>query len=667
MECPSTEALAGADFHINCEDDTQYITAEEVKNITALAEVGMQKLRELSNKRITSFYFAIPLRNGHMAAMVIRTIPTSNPPSQNPSFQVLAYYVICHEIELFPNELQWLYRQLQVVYNTYIVAVRWTFTEDCCEGSFLAPEANTSCHQSAQRGFDKLTSEQKADTSSITLHQERESEPDGKRSEAVRTRNRGDLTAPSPPNVNRIAKRRRADTTVHPSPPVVPIQKSTRPVEAIAASLVSKAKSGMQKFMSLEKHTFSPTKNAILQLESKCVELRGNREKLHETLLQLETKFLVKAKNKTVEMQLAVWTDWLYSACLRLILFLQGASTQHRRASASFILCSIVNNLVLTEGVSALVIFPAFGVWRHTLSDASLKGRDDQLRISRLVADGLRGALVTLPDDCELLIPAAWISRVAQITIRDAYTSLGMPNLAVLGLSPECYPIHVEKDIAMAHIRRAWSGFEQEVSSKLAILRQAHKLARTGDLEGLSQFAQSCIVHDSPRFPEFLRHPVVATNAGHLEPESTDVFTVIAEEFTRTVHSWLNQKEQSQGNMTISHAGDIEHGPELAGSSTLYDNNVIAPATSATTHEPVCDSVGMLLDAAHQVNTLTVENSFAMCPSNQSGMQRPGDDFETDPIWRDIFCIDTIVNFDDVVAPVSSHGGGLLPEDTDSY
>ncbi|KAI1325828.1 hypothetical protein F5Y16DRAFT_401015 [Xylariaceae sp. FL0255] len=130
MELSPPVSLAKFNLEIACDDTTQYISVEQVKEAAALAERGIQKLRNVSQKSKTLFYVPLLLPSAHIAAIEIQISPVLDPPSPNPPFLVSVCFITCHEIGNFLEETQWLYEQLQLVYNTYIVAIRWIIGPD---------------------------------------------------------------------------------------------------------------------------------------------------------------------------------------------------------------------------------------------------------------------------------------------------------------------------------------------------------------------------------------------------------------------------------------------------------------------------------------------------------------------------------------------------------
>ena len=108
---------------------THYISEAEVHAAEALAAQGEQRLRTISPLEVTLFKFPISYRN-HFASAVIKVSPAINQNSQHPSYTAAANYESCidsAEDHWLDREIQ---RVIQLIYDTYVQAIRWTFGED---------------------------------------------------------------------------------------------------------------------------------------------------------------------------------------------------------------------------------------------------------------------------------------------------------------------------------------------------------------------------------------------------------------------------------------------------------------------------------------------------------------------------------------------------------
>ena len=79
-----------------------------------------------------------------------------------------------------------------------------------------------------------------------------------------------------------------------------------------------------------------------------------------ELMWQLEAKFRCREAGDRGQNNAIVWKNWYYSACLRVILHRRGHAKRTRTANGAFILNQIVNSLLVTNGVGALVLFAAY-------------------------------------------------------------------------------------------------------------------------------------------------------------------------------------------------------------------------------------------------------------------------------------------------------------------
>ncbi|KAJ3554467.1 hypothetical protein NPX13_g10604 [Xylaria arbuscula] len=510
-----------AEFALPCGEFSQYISIQDVKEAPNLAKKDIQKLRHLRQGQPTSFYFSVPLLNNHIAAAEIRVCPISNPHSQNPYYEVSARYAPCHQAddESVGDELDQVCRIVQQIYNIYIVAARWTFTQDCLKRQSPLPESNLTCHQMTQSNFDGFIAHEPSNRHSENRHSApsdnggSSSQEDNPQSQSrSRTSQKG-------------LKTKRFPTAVVETASIRPKRlRRSRSTSDITTAIISRIIDGMKRLEELAKHTSLQIDLKIRAIEDECQALRGDPEKLYKTLGDLEASFLHKFKTEREESKISVWASWLYAACLRQILYAKGNYKRTRRSNAARLIFSIVNKLLPIEGINALTILPALGMRCSVLSDAAYKGDIEQDRISTIVANGLRGKLVPLPDGYKVYNPAGWISKVTQIDIREAYNHLGMPNLAVLGVDPECSPAEAGKGIMMQQMRYKWSAFESDAKAELTTLQQAFNLFVAGNFEQLPQVIQSSNLKQQAH------------------ENSADLVALLSETLSQIVDRWLDKK-----------------------------------------------------------------------------------------------------------------------------
>lgn len=106
-----------------------YISEAEVHAAEQLARKGEQRLRAISPREVTSFKFPISCGD-NFASAVIKISPVIHQTSQHPSYTATAKYESCfHSAEgvWLDREIQ---RVIQLIYDTYVQAIRWTFGED---------------------------------------------------------------------------------------------------------------------------------------------------------------------------------------------------------------------------------------------------------------------------------------------------------------------------------------------------------------------------------------------------------------------------------------------------------------------------------------------------------------------------------------------------------
>ncbi|KAI0976383.1 hypothetical protein F4678DRAFT_456711 [Xylaria arbuscula] len=521
------------EFALRYGEFTQYISIEDVKEAPNLAKKNIQKLRHLRQGQPTSFYFSVPLSSGHIAAAEICVCPISNPHSQNPYYEVSARYAPCHQAnnESLGDEPDQVCKIVQQIYDTYIVAARWKFTRDCLKSQSPLQESDLTCHQMTQSNFDGFIAHEPSNRHSEAPPDNRRSfsQEDNTQSQSrSRTLRKGPKTKRFPTDVGETA-------SVRPKRP-----RRSRSTSHITTTIISNVIDGMKRLEELAKHTSLQIDLDIRAIEDKCQDLQGDHERLYEALGDLEASFSHKFKTEKEESKISLWTSWLYAACLRQILYVKGDYKRTRRSNTARLMFSIVNKLLPMEGINALAILPALGMRCSVLSDAAHKGDIEHDRISTIVANGLRGTLVPLPDGYKVCNPAGWISKVTQIDIREAYNHLGMPNLAVLGVDPECSPAEAGKGVMMQQMRHRWSAFESDAKAELTTLQQAFNLSAAGDFEQLAQVIQSNNLKAPVRFDRFLQQA---------HENSADLVSVLipllSETLLQIVNTWLDKKQAS--------------------------------------------------------------------------------------------------------------------------
>ncbi len=115
-----------------------------------------------------------------------------------------------------------------------------------------------------------------------------------------------------------------------------------------------------------------------------------------------------------------------------------------------------------------------------------------------------------------------------------------MPNLAVLGVDPECSPAEAEKGVMMQQMRYRWSAFESDAKAELTTLQQAFNLFAADDFEQLAQLIQSSNLKAPVGFDQFLQQA---------HENSADLVSVmiplLSETLSQIVNTWLDKKQAS--------------------------------------------------------------------------------------------------------------------------
>lgn len=103
-----------------------YFSEEDVKEVLQLAESSQQRLCDVSETGETEYYFLIPEIN-HFAEVKVSVSATRSPRGRHVSYEVFASYHGCCTVTQDPSIDEQFRRQIQLVYNIRIQAVRLRF------------------------------------------------------------------------------------------------------------------------------------------------------------------------------------------------------------------------------------------------------------------------------------------------------------------------------------------------------------------------------------------------------------------------------------------------------------------------------------------------------------------------------------------------------------
>ncbi|KAJ3553681.1 hypothetical protein NPX13_g10828 [Xylaria arbuscula] len=138
-----------------------------------------------------------------------------------------------------------------------------------------------------------------------------------------------------------------------------------------------------------------------------------------------------------------------------------------------------------------------------------------------------------------------------------------MPNLAVLGVDPECSPAEAGKGIMMQQMRYKWSAFESDAKAELTTLQQAFNLFVAGNFEQLAQVIQSSNLKQQAH------------------ENSADLVALLSETLSQIVDRWLDKKQAS----TMS--ADVISSPSLG---------IDIDANSLSQHNPEWPNLGFEIE-----------------------------------------------------------------------
>lgn len=110
------------------ENCAHFLTEADVHEARQLATRHLQRLRGISETETSLVYF-LASDGEHFASSVVRVFPTYPEGSRHPSYEVFASYEPCckdAEADHVDGQIRLL---IQLVYDTYIQAVRLNFTD----------------------------------------------------------------------------------------------------------------------------------------------------------------------------------------------------------------------------------------------------------------------------------------------------------------------------------------------------------------------------------------------------------------------------------------------------------------------------------------------------------------------------------------------------------
>ncbi|KAI0836069.1 hypothetical protein F5Y06DRAFT_305408 [Hypoxylon sp. FL0890] len=409
---------------------TIFISEKDVSDVHDLVTNGQQRLRIVSETHETFFRFFAPC-DSHVAYVSMKVSPVTWEKSRYPSYEVSASYTPCCNAAQSDPVDQKIKTLIQMVYDTYIRVIQRRFDDHCRQRN--PPLAlDLPCEQKRQ-AFLELPERERSGETYIRHRKNRPTDSAEVEEGQTPISASPVLLQPQVPClVPHPAKRQQDDKAVD-NPPIKRPRHQKRQTSEIASSLIKKIKSGMGKMKGKREEPFGHSD--IQAIMSGCRQSNDDNdidtllEKLAEAFAATENEYKNEYKNKR-------WTSWYYSSCLRYILYRRRRCKRDQRASGAYIINSIVNTLLSSEGIKALAVILACAEQGYMLSEASITSEKDQADICKMVVKGLEGKLLAPPEHHTVPNVAIWVSIITKCSYRSACRDLGIPNLSVLRPEP---------------------------------------------------------------------------------------------------------------------------------------------------------------------------------------------------------------------------------------
>ncbi|CRK15421.1 hypothetical protein BN1723_003975 [Verticillium longisporum] len=376
------------------EEVQQHITAAEVNEASDLKRIGQQRLRDISGTVPTCFTFNVPLSSPEYdASVTIEVKPIVRENSLHPLYDILIH---C-EASSSSDHVDELAKKVQEVYDTYIQAVRWKFDRHCFEAN-PSRRRCTECPSLASEGS----------TMRQTLQQEPVCSPGSQSTEPTQFSSLTPLLVPTTPSTS--GKRGPPSIVAEDSRPVKR-PKARQTVDEVSRGLISTISKGLK--MVQKKDMFAFDQSNMQHIFSKCLQANLSGPLLDKFLLTLASEFRKRMRHSKHGARLAMWSDWYFSACLQYARCRTGIKErnhdQDRSSNAVYVLHSIVNNLLFSDGISALSVIAAVAACGQVLSAAAHRTAQEQELIIETVTEALRRRLHH-PEWYAVPVPMVWIS-----------------------------------------------------------------------------------------------------------------------------------------------------------------------------------------------------------------------------------------------------------------
>ncbi|KAI1086242.1 hypothetical protein F5B19DRAFT_498547 [Rostrohypoxylon terebratum] len=374
----------------------------------------------------------------------MKVSPVTWEKSRYHSYDVSASYTPCCNAAQSNLVDQKIKALIQMVYDTYIRVIQRRIDDHCCQRN-PPPASGLPCRQ-IHLSFLKLLY---GGHSRETYRQHRENNP----TNSAEVEEGQALVSASPmllqPQITCLvphpAKRKQDDKASDNPPPKKRPKHKKRLNSEIASSLIKKIQSGMKM---MEDRREEQSDHSEIQAIMACCQQNNDDNRIDTLLEKLDAAFKKTSKATKNEHKNKKKQD-----------------KRNQRASGAYIINSIINILLPSEGIKALAVILACAEHCHTLNEASIKGEQHQKEICEKVAEGLKENLLTPPGHCTIPNVATWVSVITKCSYGRACQDLGFSHLGVLQLNPEWTKEGVlDEGLPYKFLAERWHAFEIEQS-----------------------------------------------------------------------------------------------------------------------------------------------------------------------------------------------------------
>ncbi|KAK5189238.1 hypothetical protein LTR72_011271 [Exophiala xenobiotica] len=588
-------ALSELHLEVSRGDLVHELSPADVNNASGLARYGYQQLRPILEPGRTLFDITLPY-DKHKAVAVIQVLTVVHQESGHSKADVVGAYQPCCS-QVLDERIR---SDIALVYNSYIRANRQTF-DDACPGQHPSPQTlgiprRDEIHYGDDNDDDReSTSNENSNITDLPPEKETEKEVEG----------------------------------------------TSKKNDEIVKLLVRQVKVGMKK-MTKRKEAFDPLTIDASYFLGQSEEIRALFESIFAKIKQIQAQNLQRERGatedvcglaklfengedrgKTNERKAHVWKMWrwwfwYFHSCLRIIFFNWRQMERDRKANGAYVMHLIVNDLLATEGISALAVIAALAEQTHYLYQATHLSSKRQLEISMAVAKSLRGKLTPPPQDYLIPMVVGWVSAVTKL--RAVYHDLGCPNLALLQLDMVGRPedgLKFSREYSFLSDKLKPFASMQEQLSRTIQMRHLDMWVSASEIQRfsmvveewwnqppLSHHSQSRSLND-PEANFFIRSPSESserTRNGSEESENEETSPPLTASFDSTeARAIINARVQSATMTPDPHVGRVDETDEI--------DKILAAAALQGMQRPTT-----ILDSS--------QNSFAR-PSTESAGRWP--------------------------------------------